>query len=66
MLEKGRENAIQEAGEELPPLTLTAKETKKKREGEVEMEKDHEGCCPRSKTPKAVVFNVVDDGETNQ
>jgi len=65
MAEKGRKLALEEAGEDLPPLTLTAKESKKKREGEVDMDKDYEDCCKRNRTPKAVVFNLVDEGDTN-
>lgn len=55
----GRAAADEQGGEVLPPVRMKDK-------GDAEREKDVEGICPRGKTPRAPVFNVVDDGNTTQ
>ena len=59
---RSRAEANKEAGEDLPRVTPKDKA----KYGEINVEEDVERCCPRSKNPKAPVFNVVDDGNTDQ
>lgn len=55
-----RSEADQLAGENLPPVRIKDKIQDKLRE------KVGPGCCPRSETPRAPVFNLVDDTNLNQ
>lgn len=59
---RSRPDANTQAGEDLPRITPKDKA----KFGGFDAEVDVERCCPRSKTPRAPIFNIVDDGNTNQ
>ena len=61
-LERSRSQANEEAGEVLPRISPKDKS----KFGEISVEEDVVGCCPRSKDPRAPVFNLVDNGNTDQ
>lgn len=57
---RSRSEADQLAGEDLPPVRIKDKIQDSLRE------KVGSDCCPRSETPRAPVFNLVDDTDLNQ
>ncbi|UZJ57494.1 hypothetical protein CBS101457_006814 [Exobasidium rhododendri] len=61
-MKRSRAEANKEAGEDLPKIDANGKI----KNGDFNVDQDFERCCPRRDTPKAPVFNVVDDGDTDQ
>jgi hypothetical protein len=61
-MKRSRAEANAEAGEDLPRISPQDKTNFQ----DFNADQDVERCCPRSKTVKAAVFNVVDDGNTDQ
>lgn len=59
---RSRSDANSQAGEDLPRIIPRDKA----KFGGLNTEIEVEHCCPRVQTPRAPVFNVVDDGNTNQ
>ncbi|PWN46808.1 hypothetical protein IE53DRAFT_5415 [Violaceomyces palustris] len=63
-MERGRERTESEAGEVLEPVRI--KDSSKSKEGFREKVGLEQGCCPRDRSPKVAVFNVVDDEDMDQ